>query len=259
MKKWSPRGEPLSGQGSSVAWTPNARAALLHTIVKHNIKHVVDAPCGDLTWMQTLFPVFEALGVRYTGVDIVRSQIASHSARFARPGWREFEVVDLATTPPPRGDLIYSRQALQHLNAYDALRVMHQWSALASDSGARPLLLTTTYEQPHGNPDENYRPKLPDADMVFLNFLRPPFDLPPPLETFIEQNRSDAGFYERLGLWRLPLTVRARGATCRVKSGAAARQGEARRKPSAASGRDSWLTHRPLRVVRTPSRGHTAP
>ena len=216
-----------------MAWTPNARAALLRTIVKHNIKHVVDAPCGDLTWMQTLFPVFEALGVRYTGVDIVRSQIASHrfSARFARPGWREFAVVDLATTPPPRGDLIYSRQALQHLNAYDVLHVMHQWSALASESGARPLLLTTTYEQPNGNPDENYRPKPPGADMVFLNFLRPPFDLPPPLETFIEQNRSDAGFYERLGLWRLPLTVRARGAKCRVQSGAAARQGEARRTP----------------------------
>jgi hypothetical protein len=92
------------------------------------VKRLVDAPCGDLTWMQTIFPVFEALNVSYTGVDIVRSQIVSHQEKFSKPGVRSFYVVDLALEPPPEGDLYFSRQALQHLNAYDALRCGHRTS-----------------------------------------------------------------------------------------------------------------------------------
>ena len=201
-RRWSPHGEhPLSGLGSSVAWTTSARAALLHTIKKYNVKHLVDVPCGDLTWMSTMFPIFERLNVRYTGIDIVRSQIASHKQRFEVPGVREFSVLDLVDTPPPLGDLYFSRQMTQHMNAYDVLRMFHKWSRLAAASPA--LLLTTSYEKAVNG---NFDPRLPGHDMIFLDFSQPPFNFPRPMEAFVEQRKS--AFVEELALWRLPLMVR---------------------------------------------------
>lgn len=226
-KRWAPRGEPLSGLGSSVAWTTQARAAIKQVILRHRVKHIVDAPCGDLTWMRTLFPMFESMGVRYTGVDIVRSQIAKHRRSLAKPGVREFAVVDLAASPPPRGDLIFSRQALQHLNAHDALHVLHQWSA----PGVSSLLLTTSYQRfkaprpnmpgRHADWDgpHNFKLQAPGSHMTFMDLQKTPFDLPAPLETFVEQDRSSDKttanpFKEILGLWQLPLEVKVRGTSC---------------------------------------------
>ena len=209
-RAWAPRGGPLSGLGSSVSWTSRARAALMHTIVKYHVKYVVDAPCGDLTWMRTLFPLFETMGVRYTGVDVVATQIAKHRARFAKAGVRDFHVLDLTATPPPAGDLIFSRQAMQHLNAQLAMRVLHQFSRVPRVRGRGvPLLLTTSYQLGPERWDENYRRKEPGAGVILLDFRRAPFSLPPPLEVFEEQHRTDDGLMrELLLLWQLPLRPR---------------------------------------------------
>ena len=215
-REWSQNGEPLSGQGSSIKWTPRARAALVHIIIEHDVKHIVDSPCGDLTWMRTLFPIFEAMNVSYTGVDIVRSQIESHQRVFAKPGVRDFAVVDLVQRPPPAGDLFFSRQALQHLNAFDALNVMHHWSILAHGRAKPPLLLATTYEMKRERQQriaENFKYKTPDKDMLFLDFGIPPFGMPPPITAFYEQDRPE--FSEQLGLWKLPLSVEAHGRVCK--------------------------------------------
>ena len=69
---------PLSGSGSTVQKTENARHAIKTVVVKYGIRSIIDAPCGDLTWMKTLFPFFQRNNVSYTGVDIVGSQIEKH-------------------------------------------------------------------------------------------------------------------------------------------------------------------------------------
>ena len=230
----SPTGTgPLSGSGSSLDKTANARAAILAVIRRHGIRRIVDAPCGDLTWARALFPHLEAWNVSYHGVDVVRAQIAAHQAHFGKPGVRSFSVGDLAVAPPPVGrkdamsssrplvkplgdtDLILCRQALQHLNAYDALRVLHQFSR----SGAK-MLLTTSYTI-RGSAwlrDENYAPQLPGGEMIMMDLSKEPFDLPdPPLEAFHEfaspggQRRKQRQHVERLMLWRLPVQVRGAG------------------------------------------------
>jgi len=165
---WARRGKSasLSGTGSDLEKTFDARAALMVVLLKHRLSRVIDAPCGDLTWMRTLFPALESLNVAYLGVDVVRPQIERHQANFAKPGVRSFMVADLVAAPLPaqKGDVIFCRQALQHLNAYDALRVLHQFSR----SGAR-LLLTTSYELHRDvrffKPDENYAPQKPGPEV----------------------------------------------------------------------------------------------
>ena len=178
----------------------------------------------------------------YHGVDIVRTQIARHRANYQKRGVRSFSVADLVLTPPPVTDLGYQRdvtlilcrQALQHLNAYDALRVLHQFSR----SGAS-YLLTTTYRlsgyrqhregwQPPGDPlwnaDENFTPQLPGKSVVLFDLTRPPFSLGPMLTSQIENEQEyvdpasaaaasqspscTRGHREMLGLWPLPLKVR---------------------------------------------------
>ena len=203
------KGGPLSGSGSTLEATFDVRAALLLVILKHRVKRIVDAPCGDLTWISSLFPAFEALGVAYTGVDAVRTQIAKHHAAYALPGVREFAHVNLADGPPPtrRGDLILCRQALQHLNAHEALRVLHHFSRSHAT-----MLLTTTYElfpsRRFWRPDENYIPQSPGKEMLFLDLTKDPFELPPMLDRFVDVQRQEwLGFQEWLGLWRLPLVV----------------------------------------------------
>lgn len=56
-----------------------------------------------------------SLSCRYIGVDIVRPVIANISAQHARTqAWR-FEVLDFTKDMLPHVDLIFSRDALQHI------------------------------------------------------------------------------------------------------------------------------------------------
>ena len=191
---------PRSGTGSTVQRTEAVRAAILEAIALTNATSIVDAPCGDLTWMRELFPAFAARGVRYVGVDIARSQVARLQAEFRGQAHVAFRAVDLVAQPTPRADLIFSRQALQHLNAEEALRVLHRWSR----SGSR-FLLQTQYSL-RGAADENYN-RLSGGDWARVDFTRPPYNLTRPLRTWTDS--SGEGYDEVLALWRLPLTVSA--------------------------------------------------
>ena len=48
--------------------------------------------------------------------------------------------------------------------------------------------------------------------MIFVDLQKEPYDLPPPIDAFHDNKRPpDAGFFEWLGLWQLPLQVRGCG------------------------------------------------
>lgn len=194
-------GVPRSGTGSTVQRTEAVRAGILEAIALTNASSIVDAPCGDLTWMRELFPVFAARGVRYVGIDIARSQVARLQAEFRGQTHLTFRTVDIVTQPTPRAELIFSRQALQHLNAEEALRVLHRWSR----SGSR-FLLQTQYSL-RGVADENFN-RLSGGDWARHDFTRPPYNLTAPLRTWPDSD-DDAHSTESLALWRLPLAVSA--------------------------------------------------
>ena len=52
---------------------------------------------------------------RYTGIDVVRSVISEASATHAKTHTWKFKVADFTVKPLPLVDLIFCRDALQHL------------------------------------------------------------------------------------------------------------------------------------------------
>ena len=64
-------------------------------IGKYDIESVLDAICGDLTWMRRRLPIFSELNVTYTGVDIVSSVIVKNK-RYESP---------FVKFPSPRSDV----------------------------------------------------------------------------------------------------------------------------------------------------------
>ena len=120
---------PGSGSGSTLNSTAKVRRSIEEAVVKYGIKRFIDAPCGDLTWMRTLFPFFDEHGVEYTGVDIVPGEIERLREEFPT---RKFLTMDMVLDVLPRADVIFSREALQHMNAEDNMRVLNNWKASGS-------------------------------------------------------------------------------------------------------------------------------
>ena len=78
------RSVPLSGTGSTPERTVNVRAAILSLLLSLNVSSILDAPCGDLSWMRLMLPDFATHRISYTGVDIVRPLIRSLQAEFKK-------------------------------------------------------------------------------------------------------------------------------------------------------------------------------
>ena len=107
----SPGGKFCSGTGSSEAHAVEYVKALERYIAKHGIRRVVDLGCGDFAIGQKI----AALGVDYTGVDVVPALIRSHSTQYGSSTVR-FAHLDIVKNALPDGDLCLIRQVLQHLS-----------------------------------------------------------------------------------------------------------------------------------------------
>ena len=73
--------QSLSGPGS----IPNSTQTnhLLKELEKffrnHNVKKILDAPCGDCAWVERIFK----LNIQYTGIDIVNELILNNKEKFS--------------------------------------------------------------------------------------------------------------------------------------------------------------------------------
>ena len=119
---------------------------------------VLDAPCGDLEWMPTLWQERAGHGrngeplrrIEYTGMDIVQPLIDGHqqwaakaatTARLARLRVSvKFEQHDVVAEPLRRSyDLIHTKDMMIHLTNSDVMAVLKTFAA----SGSRWLMATT--------------------------------------------------------------------------------------------------------------------
>lgn len=187
--------ESASGDGSTVAATVNTRRILERVIREHGVRSLLDAPCGDFNWMRHV--PLDALGVTYTGADIVPDLIARNRERYGGPG-RSFARIDLvADPPPPAHDLVLCRDCIMHLPNADIARLLANISA----SGSKLLLLTV-----HPRITENT-----DIDRVGgyhgVNPSRPPFSLGEPIFCEPDEPADRPKFDRWLALYRLPVTV----------------------------------------------------
>jgi hypothetical protein len=183
------RSESLSGPGSSLDNTKELRERLPVVLEALGVRSLLDAPCGDFNWMQSVrFPV-----ERCIGVDVLREVIAQNEWRHAS-AQRSFTRADLTQHQLPLMDAILCRDLLTHLPFADIFAVLANFKR----SGAT-YLLATTFTGARQNRESS------GGDWRTLNLTAPPFNFPPP-KMIINENCTEGGgsFGDKsLGVWNL--------------------------------------------------------
>lgn len=174
-------GVTRSGLGSTLEATVALRAALPPLLARHEIRTLLDAPCGDFHWACHV----DWGAIRYIGVDIVADLVEGNREQYACPQFT-FELCDIVRDELPEADAILCRDCLIHFCIEDVLETVTNFKR----SGAR-LLLTTTFPSLVANArivTGHYRP---------INLQIAPYDFPEPLELIAETPRKF------LGVWRM--------------------------------------------------------
>lgn len=156
--------ESVSGIGSSLEQTAPIRRELPDLFRKHGIKSLIDAPCGDLHWMQH---VLREVDVSYTGGDIVPDIVHSAENRKARQD-DKFIIFDITDEKFPDVDLWICRDVLFHFS-YNQIR-----KTLANfvSSNVEYILVTT-----HTAPNISNR-NIATGDFRRIDIFKPPFSFP---------------------------------------------------------------------------------
>jgi SAM-dependent methyltransferase len=173
--------ESLSGGGSTLKRTSNIRNTLPKLIAERGFGSVLDAGCGDFHWMKNL-----TLGARYIGGDIVKDLVDDNQRKY---GGRDVSFIELDITRDniPKVDLILCRECLFHLCFADIIAAFANFKR----SGSRYMLITHY-------PDQQQNADIVSGLCSAINFRRPPFNLPEPIELIPENLEGQC-----LGLWRL--------------------------------------------------------
>jgi hypothetical protein len=186
--------QPLSGPGSRLDITEGLREILVTLVEAHGIHSMLDLGCGDMTWMPALLDDLSARNhhLTYVGADVAANQIERNRERFTD---LEFCVLDMVTDPLPRADLVFCKEALNHLSIADCQAAFRN----ISSSGSR-FLAATNYLHRDETSFDDERP----GAWRYYNFLAAPFDLPRPRSMHDEQTPWNS----YLALWDLPFADR---------------------------------------------------
>ncbi|KAJ3340797.1 hypothetical protein HDU93_006285 [Gonapodya sp. JEL0774] len=142
-------GESLSGTGSYLSYTVNARRFLSAVLRTFNLQKILDSPCGDCNW-QWAIPEVRGGTVDYTGIDIVQNVILGNTLKHIRFPNMRFAAMDFvsredvllpqnttaSSEPAPLWEVINCRDALQHINVEDGVKAVHNFER----SGAKYLV-----------------------------------------------------------------------------------------------------------------------
>lgn len=178
----------VSGLGSEDDATVILRNELPVVFKQFNITSLLDAPCGDASWI--LKP---DLGVRYIGVDIVPAIVESLQQK-SFPLQTGFLAADLTCDELPEADAILCRDCLVHFS----FTAIHQAIQNFKRSGAE-YLITTTF------PFWNVNRDIENGDWRALNFQQEPFCWGKP-EYLLNEGctEADGGYPDKsLGVWKL--------------------------------------------------------
>jgi hypothetical protein len=157
--------ESVSGTGSTLKYTKNLREVLPRLIHRFGIKSILDAPCGDFTWMRH---VLKNVDVRYVGGDIVQPLIRLLNQRYGS-GQISFIHLDLISGKFPSADLMICRDCLFHLSYADTRRVLENY--ITSEI---PYLLTTR----HKGLGKIKNRDIETGDFRLIDLIQPPYNFP---------------------------------------------------------------------------------
>ena len=178
-----------SGEGSNLEQTRVIRVELPSLLRRHQVRSMLDAPCGDFFWMRHVdLPVNE-----YVGADIVNELVQRNQQEFGN-AQRRFVKRDLIRDPLPTAELIFCRDCLVHLSFRDIRAALANFRRSAAT-----WLLTTTFPGRTSNTD------IPTGEWRPLNLQLAPFSFPAPVEMLNEECPQENGAWadKSLGLWRL--------------------------------------------------------
>ena len=171
--------ETRSGTGSSLDSTRVLREKLPVALRELGTRVLLDAPCGDFTWMDHL----DLSGIDYIGADIVRSIVESNRKNYDADG-RTFIELDLTRDDLPDADVLLCRDCLVHLSYANIARVLTN----VSRSNVRYILMTAF-------PGRGDNKDVEDGDWRPLDFEAAPFSFPKPRLTIVEECDEEGGSY----------------------------------------------------------------
>lgn len=187
--------ESVSGIGSTLEQTAELRRFLPHVLDALDVKTMLDIPCGDWNWFETLWRDKLHLQIEeYIGADIVPALIDANRKKFGNVLGTRFEVLDLTNDLLPKVDVILARDVLGHFSNRDVKLALINLRRSRSR-----YLLTTTF------PDEVTQGDIKTGQWRPIN-LASWFGLPDPIGfwpeikvEFPDGHTSTKG----LGLWDL--------------------------------------------------------
>jgi hypothetical protein len=177
--------ESVSGTGSTMDATAAIRMLIPQIVKELGVKTILDIPCGDYKWFQTM-----NLDVRYTGADVVRQLVTDDYEKYGDED-HTFRVLDITKDPLPQVDLVLCRDLLGHFSNRDVQLALKN----LKKSGSKYLLATTFPERENATDivTGQWRP---------IN-LASMFGLPDP-KAYLYEGCTALGFEDKaLGLWEL--------------------------------------------------------
>ena len=154
--------ESASGPGSTLEYTENIRREIPLLIERLGIRKILDAPCGDYNWFQS---IPRSDDVEYIGGDIVKALVKHNQDVHGNRNTR-FVHIDILMDKLPEADLWLCRDCLFHLSNEDVFLAFRNFL----NSGMR-YLLTSTHTECMENTD------IPTGRFRELNLERAPFNL----------------------------------------------------------------------------------
>ena len=158
------------GTGSTMTYTQPLRDGLKSFLELHNIQSMLDAPCGDYSWMsQTQLPS----NIKYIGGDIVESMVASNQITYPTV---EFLHLDISNDALPDVDLLFCRDCLIHFSHNDIVRTFEN----IVRSNIKYVLITNYDDEYFNNHDiqtGNFRP---------ISFTKDPYNFGEPVDKILD-------------------------------------------------------------------------
>lgn len=136
--------ESVSGPGSTLAFTAPLRAWLPAILKRHTIHSILDAGCGDFSWLSRV----NLDGITYEGWDAQLDIVKRNSAIYPHL----FRCVNLLTVEQfPKVDLIIARDIFIHLPNDYVIKMLDKMTCVGSR-----LLLATNFPQADNTTAELY-------------------------------------------------------------------------------------------------------
>ncbi len=180
-----------SGPGSGLMQTKTIREAIPGLLRRYKCEVMVDAPCGDFYWMQTVDLPLK----KYIGVDVVKPMIEVNKERYGSDLY-SFMHLNIIEQTLPKADIVFCRDCFGHFSYGDIAKSIRRLKLSGST-----YLLTTSFTEWETNFDIPTKP----CEWRPINLMHEPFCFPEPLETISENYTGGNGICsdKSLLLWKI--------------------------------------------------------